>query len=131
MADAAYTTAMLEINLSMSEIEFPQHVSTMTSIRTLLVNLRYSTPSALSEMAGLKLDFDMSGLVSLQSFTLMGTLVTAHGLRKLALIQGLKQVLLKDVMPADARTAQEMAMLAFEIGRNQCSTVFDMSVAVV
>ena len=117
----------IEVSLPTSEVEFPQCVSTMTSIRTLLVDLHYSTPTA--DTADLRLDFDMSGLVSLQSFTLKRLSVIAHEMRRLTLVQGLKQVVLKDVVPADARTAQEIAMLAFEIGHNQCSTVFDMSVA--
>lgn len=117
----------VEVSLPVSEVEFPQCVSTMTSIRTLLVDLHYSTPTA--DAANLRLNFDMSGLVSLHSFTLKRLSVVAHEMRRLTLIQGLKQVVLKDVMPADARTAQEIAMLAFEIGHNQCSIVFDMSVA--
>ena len=117
----------VEVSLPTSQVEFPQCVSTMTSIRTLLVDLHYSPPTA--DAADLRLDFDLSGLVSVQSFTLKRLSVIAHEMRRLTLIQGLKQVVLKDVMPADARTAQEIAMLAFEIGHNQCSTVFDMSVA--
>ena len=119
----------VEISLPTTTVEFPQSVSTMTSIRTLFVDLHCNTPTA--EAADLKLDFDMSGLVSLQSFTLRRTSVIAHDMRRLALIQGLKQVVLEDVLPADVRTAQEMAMLAFQIGRDQCSTTFDILVAVV
>ena len=122
----------VELDLPMSEVEFPQCVSIMTSIRTLSVDLHNDYGTPIADAADLRLDFDMSGLVLLQSFTLRHTSLIAHQMRRLALIHGLKQVVLKDVMPADARTVQEMAMLAFDIGRNQCNTVtvFDMLVAV-
>ena len=117
-------SALQSLRLEASQAVFPASWSTMTSLKTLEVEIDRDGDS---EGCNLFFQFDLGTLASLQRFELRFVTMLAENLSGLASLHNLQVVVLENVDSFGVATATEMGLLAFELGRKRQDVQFQTS----